>query len=110
MTRMEQAREAAAKIANKRGLVDWGYAMLSGERDNDPEVQIALLASEMERDMIVAWLMEDAAKCRDDLSKLHERKVSTIALTTEWEMLIAWKVALADALARNKPHKETNDA
>lgn len=52
------------------------------------------------RAQVVAWLRDDACKTRDDLSRLHAARKLTIAQTAEWEVLIALKSGIADAIER----------
>ena len=58
-----------------------------------------------EREAIVAWLRDDAAKTRQELSSLHRRKKLTPKMTDEWEMLIVLKVGLASAIERGEHMK-----
>ena len=88
MTRMEQAREAAALESG--GSPSWAECIRRGDDDGCIEVRIALRASEMERDRFVAWLLQKA---------LHADGGIEMAVL---EMA-------ADALARDQHHKETND-
>ena len=59
-----------------------------------------------ERAAVVAWLFEDAAQTRDDLSRLHKGKKLTAAQTQEWETLIAMKVGIARCIQRGHHLKE----
>jgi hypothetical protein len=57
-------------------------------------------ATARERERIVAWLREDAAKTRADLARLHSRRALTMQQTAQWEDLILVKTGIADAIER----------
>jgi len=59
-------------------------------------------AMQGERDAIVHWLAEDAAKCADELRKLHAGKKLTPRMTIEWEDMIAARSGIAAAIARGE--------
>lgn len=58
-----------------------------------------------EREAIVAYLLEDAARTRGDLTKLHFNKSLTRAETDQWELVIQLKAGLAGVIERGEHHK-----
>lgn len=75
---------------------DWSRAMYL------QHARAAIAAMQGERDAIVHWLAEDAAKCDDELRKLHAGKKLTPRMTIEWEAMIAAKSGIAAAIARGE--------
>lgn len=97
--RMEQAREAALQTLHDPdcalGMSTWDRSALDIHEQNactcDRDERIALRASEMERDRIVAWLRD---------------RVKNTALWAQKDVL----TRAADALARGAHHQENDDA
>ena len=95
MTRMEQAREAAAAVNREfatEGHIQCAAIIMTGAFDEEEDVRVALLAFVMERDRIVAFGAEYAA----ERNKYHGNTGDAIR-------------SFLAALARDHHHKETND-
>lgn len=61
-----------------------------------------------EREAVVAWLFEDAAQTRAEVSLLHKRKKLPPAQTEQWDVLIAMKVGIARCIQRGDHLKDTH--
>jgi hypothetical protein len=67
------------------------------------------MTAQDERAKVVAWLRGDAAKMRQEMSRLHSRKKLTPLMTVQWEDLIQLKVGIADAIERGDHLKEKTE-
>jgi len=86
-----------------RGHVTYSYVPNSVRACMDQAAaEIEQLRSQLAaRDGEIAdWLMEDAARTRRDITKLHANKSLTIAQTETWEALLSLKIGLAEAIKR----------
>lgn len=81
----------------------WGDYLLNQQRQ--APMTEAEREREKERAAIVAWLLDDAAKTRADLTRLHSRRALTMQQTAQWETMVLTKTGIADAIERGDHHR-----